>query len=369
MAALFFAVTTDLSYDQRMMRICGSLARAGYAVRLIGRRRTASVPLDERPYSQVRLNCFFQRGKLFYIEHNVRLLLHLLTHRFDLVCAIDLDTILPCYLAARLKRKPLVYDAHEIFTEIPELSSRPHVRRLWLWLESLLVPRVAHAYTVNESLAVLFRERYGARFEVIRNVPVRQPAAPRGAGEPYVFYQGVLNAGRGLEVLIRAMAGVDCRLLLAGEGDRSNDLRRLAGELGLGAKVEFLGYVKPADLAAYGERAAIAVNLREGVAMNDYYSLANKFFDAMHAGVPQITMRFPEYERINATHEVAILLDDLSVETVRAVIVSLLGNEAVYRRLRANCLVARDVYNWQNEEVRLLAFYRSVLAGRPSEGT
>lgn len=367
MKTLFFAVTTDLSYDQRMMRICGSLARAGYAVRLIGRRRTRSVPLDERPYEQVRLNCVFQRGKLFYIEHNLRLFFHLLTHRFDLVCAIDLDTILPCFLAAKLTRRPLVYDAHEIFTEIPELTDRPRVRALWLRLESLLVPRAARAYTVNESLADLFHERYGTRFEVIRNVPLLKAdaPAPRDVGERYVFYQGVLNAGRGLDELIRAMAGVDCRLLLAGEGDLSDALRRLARELGLADKVAFLGYLKPADLVAYGDRAAIAVNLRAHVAMNDYYSLANKFFDSMHAGVPQITMRFPEYERINARHEVAVLLDDLSVESIRGALVSLLQDRVLYERLRANCLAARAVYNWQAEEQSLLAFYQALFTPSP----
>lgn len=362
MKRIVFTVTTDLSYDQRMRRICTTLAGGGYEVVLVGRERRASVPLEERPYEQVRLRNRRERGKLFFLEHNLRVFLYLLTHPFDAVCGIDLDTILPCYLAAWIRGKPCVYDAHEIFTEIPELAGRRAVRAVWLAVERFCVPKIPIAYTVNESLVGIFRERYGASFEVIRNIsrlrlPERGPAAER-----IVFYQGVLNEGRGLEEMIRAMDGIDAKLVLAGEGDLSARLRDLVRELGLEKKVVFLGYVKPGDLPRHMEEATLAVNLRARVALNDYYSLANKFFDYVHAGVPQITMRFPEYERVNREYEVAILLDELSQGSVRGAVRRLLGDPELHRRLRENCEQARAVYNWENEEPKLLDIWRRVFS-------
>src|SRR5688572_26752370 len=118
---LLFAVTNDLTYDQRMQRICRSLSAWGYDVELIGRERELSVPLSSETFRQTRLNCFFSKGKLFYLEYNLRLLFYLLFTRFDAVCAIDLDTIVPVFIIGKLKGAKLIYDAHEYFTEVPEV--------------------------------------------------------------------------------------------------------------------------------------------------------------------------------------------------------------------------------------------------------
>jgi len=111
---LFFTVTNDLTYDQRMHRICGSLSAAGYDVTLIGRKRKSSLPLQEKKFRQHRIPCWFDKGKRFYLEYNIRLFFYLLRKRMDAVCAIDLDTILPCLYISKLKKIPRVYDAHEL---------------------------------------------------------------------------------------------------------------------------------------------------------------------------------------------------------------------------------------------------------------
>src|SRR5689334_8605957 len=91
---IFLAVTTDLTYDQRMIRICSSLSRAGYHVTLVGRKTLSSVPLTDRPFRQKRISCLFEKGKLFYLEYNTRLFFFLLFKKMNGLCAIDLDTIL-----------------------------------------------------------------------------------------------------------------------------------------------------------------------------------------------------------------------------------------------------------------------------------
>ena len=131
---IIFAVTNDLTYDQRMQRICRSLSKAGYEVELVGRVRHFSVPITYEPYQQTRLKCFFNKGKLFYLEYNLRLLIYLTFSNFDACCAIDLDTIIPVYLIGRLKGIKTIYDAHEYFTEVPEVVNRPFVKSIWEWI-------------------------------------------------------------------------------------------------------------------------------------------------------------------------------------------------------------------------------------------
>src|SRR4051794_13883948 len=108
-----------------MQRICSSLAEAGFHVTLIGRQLPTSLPLTTEGYNQKRLSCSFTKGKLMYLEFNLKLLFFLLFLSTDCYVAIDLDTIIPNYIASVFRRKRRVYDAHELFTELKEIVTRP----------------------------------------------------------------------------------------------------------------------------------------------------------------------------------------------------------------------------------------------------
>ncbi|WP_324679517.1 glycosyltransferase [Hymenobacter sp. GOD-10R] len=355
-----------------MQRICSSLASHGYEVLLVGRVLPTSLPLAPQPYRQHRLRCWRTKGKLFYLEFNLRLFFFLLRQQAAVWCAIDLDTALPVWLRAMLGGQPFVYDAHELFTEMPEVVARPIVRRLWRLVEQIVVPRATLAYTVGPALARLFEQRYGRPFEVIRNIswlaesklPPAPMAAPAGG---YILYQGVLNVGRGLEALLDAMPQVAGRLVLCGEGDLSVALRERAAHLGLLAsgKVEFKGFVRPEQLREITRQAAVGVMLLEPQGLSYYYSLANKFFDYLHAGIPQIVVDFPEYRQLNDQYEVAEVVE-LTSGAIAGALNRLLRDEpSRYHQLATNCRRARLELNWQREEQHLLALYASLKKPQP----
>ena len=127
---IYFAVTNDLTYDRRMHRICGSLQAAGFRITLVGRHLSSSAPIEPGPYKQIRLHCLFSKGKFFYLEFNIRMFFFLLFRRMDAICAIDLDAIIPCYLVSLVRRIPRVYDAHELFCEMKEVSERPAIYKV-----------------------------------------------------------------------------------------------------------------------------------------------------------------------------------------------------------------------------------------------
>ena len=368
---IIFTVTNDLTYDQRMQKICRSMCAAGYAVQLVGRELGTSKPLTAEPFEQKRLSCLFNKGKLFYVEYNIRLFIFLLFAKYDALCAIDLDTIVPVYHAGKLRGAKLAYDAHEYFTEVPEVIRRPKVQRVWQWVERNYVPKFDVIYTVSPTLAKLFEQHYGKPVEVVMNVPLLRDEG-RGAwdegtasdiGHPtsdILLYQGALNEGRGLEHLIEAMHYIDAKLLLAGEGDLSAELRALVKQLNLEGKVEFLGYVKPADLRAITAQAYIGINLLENKGLSYYYSLSNKFFDYIHARVPQVCIGFPEYQVLNDKYQVALLTQNCSVEEIKGAILRLLNNKDLYCALQKKCEVCRQELNWQQEEKKLWALYEQL---------
>lgn len=368
---LIFTVTNDLTYDQRMIRICSSLANAGYDVLLVGRRRSFSKPIQKRPFGQKRIRCFFNNGKLFYLEYNFRLFFFLLFSRFDLICSIDLDTILPGFYISKIRNKICVYDAHEYFSELPEVINRPRVKKIWEKTANLTIPNLKYCYTVGNCLAEVFEEKYGVEFEVIKNVPYSAKKnlagnfklpAKSSDEKKILLYQGALNDGRGLEEMIQTMPEIqNAELWLVGEGDLSDALRALANELNLtDNQVKFLGYKTPEELKKITSKADIGLNLLQNKGLNYYYSLANKAFDYIQAGIPSVNMQFPEYQHINNKNEVFILVPDLKTKTLKKAISELTKNEDLYQKIKSNCLTASLIYNWEKEEKTLLKFYEKI---------
>ncbi|MEN0002694.1 MAG: glycosyltransferase [Bacteroidota bacterium] len=358
-------VTNDLTYDQRMIRICTSLQQAGHEVLLVGRKRASSVPLVERVFQQKRLHCWMDKGKGFYVEYNIRLFLFLLFQRVDVICSVDLDTILPGLVVSRIRGKVVVYDAHEYFTEVPEVVRRPSVKRIWEWVARWAIPRLRYCYTVGPALAKLFTERYGTPFGVVRNVPYLQEMAIPVANfeKKVVLYQGALNEGRGLECAIEAMGYLEgVELWLAGEGDLSEKLRDLVQELGVSQKVRFLGYIQPEQLKAVTLEASVGLNILENVGLSYYYSLANKAFDYIQAGLPTIQIAFPEYQALQQQYNTFIMLEELQPEALAQTIEATFADKVTYLKLRQNCLDARTQLCWEKEVEALLQVYETIQA-------
>lgn len=358
---IYFTVISDLSFDQRMQRICHSLAQHGYRVVLVGKRTRYSVPLLPQVYEQHRLYCRFTTGKIYYAEFNIRLFFFLLFKKMDAICTVDLDTIIPGYYISKLKKAKRVYDAHELFTEMKEIVTRPSIQKFWLGVERKFIPEFDKAYTVSQSIADIFKKRYGMTFELIRNMPYTENdlAATGKPGIKHIIYQGAVNEARGFEYLIPAMQQINTTLYIYGDGNFMTRLKALIARYGVEKKVVLMGMISPDELKEVTRDAYIGINLVENIGLNQYYSLANKFFDYIQAGVPQITMRYPEYESVNNAYEVAVLIDALTPEAIADAYHQLCSDE-FYQRLKQNCITAAKEYNWQNEEKKLINIYHQL---------
>ncbi len=344
-----------------MIRICSSLSRAGYSVVLVGRKRNGSAALRPMTFQQKRLPSWFQKGKLFYAEYNLRLFLYLLLKKMDCICAIDLDTILPCLFISKIKKIKRVYDAHELFCEMKEIITRPAIYKMWKQIEQYALPKFESCYTVNLPIADEFTKMYGVQYKVIRNIPVLQPFKEISKTSKFILYQGAVNEGRCFEKLVPAMKEVDCQLIVCGDGNFMQQAQNLVKQNALESKVIFKGNIPPDEMRMITEQAYIGLNLVENNGLSNYLSLANKFFDYIHAGIPQLCAGFPAYKEINDNAEVALLITEMEPKNIAASLNNLLQNEVLYQELRANCMKAREIYNWQTEEIILLDFYKNLL--------
>ena len=345
-----------------MQRICTSLAKAGYSVLLIGRKLNTSLPLRPELFQQKRFKLKYNSGMLFYTEYNLKLLYYLLTIHIDVICAIDLDTILPCYFVSVMRRKKRAYDAHELFTEMKEVVTRPAIKRQWLKTERFAVPKFKHGYTVSYSIAEEFKKRYKVDYAVIRNLPYKKLLQINQPSEEIFLYQGAVNEARGLENLVLAMKDVDAMLHIYGDGNIFEKIQQLIKDNELQDKIVLQGKVLPATLDKITGEYYAGINLVEPIGLNQFYSLANKFFDYIQAGIPQLSMSFPEYQKINNKYEVAELIYNVEANNIASALKKLLNDKDFYNNLKDNCIEAREVLVWENEEIKLMEFYKNILA-------
>ncbi|MFO7869191.1 MAG: glycosyltransferase, partial [Bacteroidales bacterium] len=237
---IILSVTNDLVIDNRMHKMCMSLHNAGYSVLLVGRQLSHSRDVPETPYKTKRIRLLFSRGALFYACFNIRLFFVLLCSRADVFTANDLDTLLAVFVAAKIRRKKIVYDSHEYFTEVPELADRPFQKKTWQFIESYIFPKLSHCITVCESIAAVYSQKYSVSVHVVRNVPFTnintniQVAPVPGVYKPYIVYQGAINVGRGLEMLIESMRYVDdYQLVIIGSGNLMTQIQKQIAEADL----------------------------------------------------------------------------------------------------------------------------------------
>ena len=315
--------------------------------------------LSPRNYATHRMKLLFRKGPLFYAWFNFRLFFILMFLKFDVLLSNDLDTLPANFLASWLKRKPLVYDSHEFFTEVPELVNRPKVKRIWEWLEKRMVPKLKTAYTVCGSIAKIYTEKYDVPFSVVRNVPLaggleNEVTVTRPHSEKIVLYQGAVNVGRGLEQAIRSMHWVEnARLLIAGDGDIRQKLEKLVTDSGLENKVQFLGRLSITELFQLTPQADLGLSIEEDIGLNYRFALPNKLFDYIQARVPVLVTDLPEMAAIVKQYEIGEITPSLEPEKLAKKISEMLQNGGQRKIWEKNLEKAAKDLTWENEEKKL----------------
>lgn len=359
---VIISVTNDLVHDRRMHRSIEVLADMDYEVVFVGRRFKDSDHFSLDNCTIKRFKCIWNKGPLFYLEYNIRLFIWLLSQNPTTLLSVDLDTLLACSFIKQLTGCRLVVDLHEYYTEVPELRGKGIRKKIWGRIEKYGISRSDQRYTVSETIAGQYENLYGRKFEVVRNFPKYQQDIPRLArpGENFtLLYLGAINMGRGLTQILEVIRDLDdIRLIVAGKGDLYDVLKEKSKDFGLSDRVEFLGWVSPDQIPAICQRAHIGINILAPSSKSYYYSLANKTFDYIHAGLPTLAMAFPEYKKINQEYETSLLISNLETETITKAIKQLQSDQILYNKLQGQCLEARKVYNWDQEKLKLISIFK-----------
>lgn len=356
------AATSDLFTDQRVLKTAYTLYKQGYNITVAGRLRKSSGELNV-PFKSIRFKLHFNKGFLFYATYNIRLFIFLLFSKVDIILSNDTDTLPACYLASKIRNKELVFDAHELFPEMAELQNRHLVKKFWAFIEEIIFPHLKHCYTVSSSIVDYYKKKYGINMQLVRNVPylkqkIQQKTKLLNYGDKkIILYQGALNTGRGIEWILNAMPMIpNAVFVLIGDGDIKNELIQMTEALKITDRVDFLGKIPAQELSDYTTSADLGVCLLENKGLSYYYSLPNRIFAFIHAGVPVLATDFPEIRKIVEKYRTGVLISDYKPEFIANKINEIISKPFPtehFEELKTN-------FCWENEEKIIINLFNKI---------
>ena len=363
------SVLSELTTDQRVIRICSTLIEMGFNVHVIARRFSNSLPLDNYTFSAERIHCVFRSGFMQFAEFNTRLFFKLLFKKTNYYLANDLDTLVPNYVVSKLRKKKIFYDTHEYYTGVPELKKAPVKKNIWKFFEDWIFPKLPVVYTVNNSVKKKYQDEYGNEISIIRNVPVTVYSIPKPLPEKWknktiLLMQGIgINPGRGGLELLETMKYLPdtYHLVYIGGGTDWEKISEMREKWDLTEKVDMISKLNPSELKQYTPLAHLGFTLDGFENINFLFNLPNKLFDYIHAGVPVIATALPEVKSIIEQYECGICLKSQSPRLIAKEIEELVNDKQRYQTLKNNTVPAARELCWENEKQKLMAIYEPYL--------
>jgi glycosyltransferase involved in cell wall biosynthesis len=247
------------------------------------------------------------------------------------------------------------------------LVNRPTVQKIWKRIERAIFPKLKDVITVNNSIAGLFEQDYGLRPVVVRNVPYlmkeTEKKTRKELGLPedkhLLILQGAgINIQRGAEEMVEAMLYIDHSvLLIAGQGDVIPLLKKMVSERSLENKVIFRPRMPYQELMQLTKNADLGLTLDKDTNLNYRYSLPNKIFDYIQAGIPVVASPLPEIAHIVNTYQVGCTIIDHNPVNMANTINEVLADQQLIDKWKNNCSFASLNLNWEIEEKVIVDLY------------
>ncbi|MCC5933133.1 MAG: glycosyltransferase family 4 protein [Balneolales bacterium] len=373
---VLMAVHSDYLHDHRVRRETAALTQAGYELEIIAASPDLSLArCEEADGARVHFIPLQKKaGKARYWEFLKRVRAKIGELRpADLIHAHDLDGLLACAPASKKQKARLIYDSHELHTEVHSLQHRPLTRKLWALIENRYIRQADAVITVSEGIAGVLQQRYklAERPVVVRNFTDPLPV-PSGSDDsrmslslppqPYLaLYQGVIQHGRGVDAMLRAIAQTpDWGFVICGDGSQKAALEQLAAELGITDRVRFTGMVSRDYILRISRFCHAGFLLTEPLGLSHYYSLPNKLTEYIHYGLPVIATGLPEIRQIVEQYGVGRIIsaEQFASEEIASALQELTNQDA---GLKEGLKRASADLTWSAEKERLLALYQKLI--------
>jgi len=316
------------------------------------------------------MKLLFKKGVFFYAEYDIRLFFKLLFLKKDILLSNDLDTLLPNYLISKIFSTKLVYDSHELFTEVPELIGRRGVQKVWLIIEKFIFPKLKNVYTVNNSIASYYSNKYNVSVGIVRNISVKLKTTAidsklsykiKGDKKMLIIQGSGINRDRGAEEAVEMMQYIENAILyIIGSGDVFEKLKTMVEKFNLSNKVIIMDKMTYQELMEYTKIADLGLSLDKGTNLNYEYSLPNKVFDYIQCKVPILATNRKEVTQLIVENNIGFITNTMQPKKLANLINGIFRNQEAYGRIKNNLSRAAEKYTWENESKKIEEIYSMI---------
>jgi glycosyltransferase involved in cell wall biosynthesis len=370
---------TEFINDARVTKEAKTLCDAGHKIIVIALKSHDTLEFEKRFNFEIsRINIstryLLPKGQIFfffkYLEFVFQVVIKLLKMKIDLYHAHDLETLPIAYIISKIKRRPIIYDSHELYIDVDK--HHPIARKVWYIVEKLLVKKIKTIIFTTVSRGRVFSHRYGVSLpKIIMNCQylnfqsktnVLREQLHISNNNKILIYQGKIAPSRGIDILIETMKYLEnIVLVVIGPGNYKESLQKKIDTHKKRDKIYILDPVPWATLASVTASADLGVFLLQNVSLQYYYALSNKIFEYLSAGLPVVFSDFPEMRKLIVENEVGFVVDETNPKTVAEAINTILSNKSLYNKMSKNAKrIVTEKYNWEIEGQKLLDIYNNL---------
>ncbi|MBM2821046.1 MAG: hypothetical protein HW405_806 [Candidatus Berkelbacteria bacterium] len=364
MKKILMITTSEIFHDTRILNEAKTLSRS-YEVKILARK----YPLQKSIKTTFKIK-LIKSFKTKYFPINIILsLLSLMKATFkenvDIFHAHDLDGLLCAFPAALIRRKILIYDSHELWSNTYPFVNLGGIQWLFGPLEKILLLKVKSGITVNDSIAKYLSHRYNKDFFGLYNFSLSKTSKNNihlkrlFPHKKVILHLGSADEGRGLEEMVGAVKFLSDKyiLIFLGGGKTENIIKQKVKEYHLEKKIFFLPAVSPDKIISTIKEADLGLALTQKVSKSYYYSLPNKIFQYISARLPILGSNFPEFEKIIVTRKIGKVVDPSNSREIAQQIRSIIRRQKYYNQ---NYQKITNNYTWARESQKLIEFYQNL---------
>ncbi len=293
----------------------------------------------------------------------------LIQEKPDIVHAHDLSTLPLCVEYKKKYNCKLVFDAHELYDQIPQHIKSNVCNRDILQKYSNLVDKFI---TVNESIGEYYRKFYPQLPEpcIIRNAQNSiknlvydgrmHKHLSLDKTKKILLYQGGFADKRGLKQLVESVIHLDPKwvLVLIGSGKYEKKIRTIMHRHQLHDRVKIVPKLSQDQLPYWTSGASLGIIPYENVALNHWYCTPNKIWEYSRVKVPILANTLYEIDKIITKHRIGVLLNSIDPENIANTINKMTDREINAMKKRCEKFISLD--NWEKYEKILKKCYDDI---------
>lgn len=360
--------TSEIYHDTRILNEAAALVKK-YEVTILARKypkqRPQKYPFQIKLIDFLRLPIF----QLNIFSSLFSLIKAAFYENSDIYHAHDLDGLLCAFPAAFIKRKVLIYDSHELWSDTYPFANLRGMQWLLPILEKMLIWRIQKGITVNQTIAQYLSRKYHKEFIALYNIPRISKITHASSNlrklfpnKQIILHLGATDEGRGMEEMIAASQYLskDYALVFVGGGKIENQLEEMLGKLNLKDKVFLFKAVPPEEIPGTIKQADLGLALTQKISKSYYFSLPNKIFQYIAAQVPILGSNLPEFKKIILQNKIGEVVEPSKPKLIARKIIHML-KKSPQKRYRHNLVgLAKEKYNWKAESEKLRTFYDKI---------